>query len=141
MSIAGLNVAWLSGIERSEILPARNIGKKERTYYLASEVDLARRKGLALDDVDVVITHDWPVGLGEGKGGELIRSITEKLQPQLHVCGHMHSFHQAVIGKTSVHALNAVPSAIMGEDRFGWWRLYEVTNGKIRGLSVGGNSF
>jgi len=138
LSIAGLNVAWLSGIERSEMLPARNIGKKERTYYLESEVERVTRKGLALGDVDVVITHDWPSGIRDGKGTALIRSITETLQPKLHVCGHMHTFHQDVIGKTAVHALNAVPSAVMGDDRFGWWRLYEMTNGQVRSLSVGG---
>ena len=84
-----------------------------------------------LGDVDVVITHDWPSGIRDGKGTALIRSITELLQPKLHICGHMHSYHEAVIGKTAVHALNAVPSGVMGEDRFGWWRLYEVVNGKI----------
>ena len=134
----GLNIAWLSGIERSVMLPVRNTGKKERTYYLKNEVELAKRKGMMLGDIDVVITHDWPSGLRDGKGTALIRGITELLQPQLHVCGHMHSSHQATIGKTAVHALNAVPSAIMGDDRFGWWRLYEVVNGKVRSISVGG---
>ena len=138
MSIGGLSIAWLSGIERSEMLPARNTGKKERTYYLESEVERAKKKGLALGDIDVVITHDWPSGVLDGKGTQLIRSITEKLQPKLHICGHMHSFYQDTIGKTQVHALNAVPSAIMGDDRFGWWRLYEVQNGRIRSVQVGG---
>jgi len=138
LSIAGLSVAWLSGIERSEMLPARNIGKKERTYYLESEVERVKRKGMMLGDIDIVITHDWPSGIRDGKGTQLIRSITETLQPKLHICGHMHSFHQGAIGKTAVHALNAVPSAVMDGDRFGWWRLYEVVNGRIRSVHVGG---
>ncbi len=137
MSIGGLNIAWLSGIERGEMLPARNIGKKERTYYLESEVELAKSKGSMLGDIDVVITHDWPSGIREGKGTALIRSITEKLEPQLHVCGHMHTHHEAVIGKTHVHALNAVPSAIMDDHRYGWWRLYQVESGKIGSIQVG----
>ena len=134
----GLNIAWLSGIERSEMLPVRNTGKKERTYYLKNEVEFAKRKGMMLGDIDIVITHDWPSGIRDGKGTELIRGITELLQPQLHVCGHMHSYHEAIVGKTAVHALNAVPSAIMGDDRFGWWRLYEVVDGKVRSIQVGG---
>ncbi len=93
---------------------------------------------MLLGDIDVVITHDWPSGIRDAKGTELIRSIAETLQPQLNVCGHMHSYHEAAIGKTAVHALNAVPSAIMGDGRYGWWGLFEVANGKIRSISVGG---
>ena len=130
-TVSGLNIAWLSGIQRGEMLTTRGTSKKERTYYLEAEVELVKRKGTMLGDIDVVITHDWPSGIQEGKGTALIRSITELLQPKLHICGHMHSYHEAAIGKTSVHALDAVPSGIMGEDRFGWWRLYEVVNGKI----------
>ena len=70
---------------------------------------------MLLGDIDVVITHDWPSGIRDGKGTELIRGIAETLQPQIHVCGHMHSYHEAIVGKTAVYALNAVPSAIMGE--------------------------
>jgi Icc-related predicted phosphoesterase len=138
MPINGLNIAWLSGVERGEMLPVRNIGKKELTYYLESEVDLAKRKGAMLGDIDVVVTHDWPSGIRDGRGTELIRSITEKLEPQLHVCGHMHSHHEAVIGKTRVHALSAVPSEIAHDGRYGWWRLYSKENGWIRSIQVGG---
>ena len=134
----GLNIAWLSGIQRSTMLPARNTGKKERTYYLEAEVELTKRKGSMLGDIDIVITHDWPSGIRDGRGTDHIRSIAETLQPKLHVCGHIHAFHQAAIGRTAVHALNAVPSSIMGDDRYGWWSLYEMTNGMIRSFSVGG---
>ncbi len=119
MSIGDFNVGWLSGIARAKMLPVRNTGKKERTYYVASEVEVAKKQGLALGDIHVLITHDWRSGIRDGMGTQLICSITESLQLQLHICGHRYSFHQAIIGKTSVHAVNAVPSAVMGDDLFG----------------------
>ena len=137
MSIHGLNIAWLSGIERGEMLPVRHTGKKERTYYLASEVDIAKRRGVMLGEIDVVITHDWPSGIRNWRGTDLIRSLTETLEPQLHVCGHLHASHEAVIGKTTVHALNAVPGDKHGDDRYGWWRLYRKEDGQIRQVLVG----
>ena len=136
-SIGGLNLAWLSGIQRGEMLVTRGVSRKERTYYLEAEVDFAKRKGLRLGSIDVVITHDWPSGIREGRGTDLIRSLTEKLKPQLHVCGHMHASHEAIIGKTAVHALNAVPGAGHSGNPYGWWRLYRKEHGQIRNIYVG----
>ena len=136
-TIGGLNLAWLSGIERGEMLATRGTSRKERTYYLKAEVELAKRKGALLGDIDVVVTHDWPSGIREGRGTDLIRSITEKLEPKLHVCGHLHTHFEASIGKTAVHALNAVPGAGHSGNPYGWWRLYVKENGIIRCLQVG----
>ncbi len=136
-TIHSLNIAWLSGIQRSVMLETRRPSKKERTYYLESEVELTKKNGSMLGDIDVVITHDWPIGIQGGRGTELIRSITEALQPQLHVCGHMHTHHEAVIGKTKLHALNVVPPAGRGENRFGWWRLYRKELGAINCIWIG----
>lgn len=80
-------------------------------------VDIAKTKGVMLRDINVVITHDWPSGIRNWKGTDLIRSLTETLEPQLHVCGHLHASHEAVIGKTTVHALDAVLGAKHGDDR------------------------
>lgn len=137
-TIGGLNLAWLSGIQRGEMLATRGTSRKERTYHLEAEVELAKRRGSILGDIDVVITHDWPAGIGEGRGTDLIRSITEKLEPHLHVCGHLHTHYEATIGKSAVHALNAVPGASHGERPYGWWRLYRKEAGKIRCIQVGG---
>ena len=138
MTIGGLNIAWLSGIQRGETLTIRGTSRKERTYYLEAEVDFAKRKGAILGDIDIVVTHDWPSGIREGRGTDLIRSITEKLEPKLHVCGHMHASHEATIGKTAVHALNAVPGAGHSGNPYGWWRLYRKEHGQIRNIYVGG---
>lgn len=137
-SIGALNLAWLSGIQRGEMLTTRGTSKKERTYYLQSEVELTKRRGSMLGDIDVVITHDWPSGIREGRGTDLIRSITEKLQPKLHVCGHLHTHFDTTIGKTAVHALNAVPGTGHSERPYGWWRLYRKEHGQIRNIYVGG---
>ena len=136
-TICGLNIAWLSGIQRGEMLATRGASRKERTYYLESEVELAKRKGSILGDTDVVVTHDWPSVIREGRGTDLIRSLSEKLQPQLHVCGHLHTHFEASIGKTAVHALNAVPGAGHSGNPYGWWRLYRKEGSQISCIQVG----
>ena len=136
--IENLNLAWLSGIERGEMLPTRGTSKKERNYYLESEIERTMTQGHALGEIDVLITHDWPSGIIDGVGKALIRVLTEELKPRLHVCGHMHTFHEAAIGDTVVHALNAVPPAVRGRERYGWWRLYSRgSDGSIRYIAAG----
>lgn len=100
-------------------------------------MDIAKTKGAMVCDIDVVITHDWPSGIRNWKGTDLIRSLTETLEPQLHVCGHLHASHEAVIGKTTVHALDAVLGAKHGDDRYGWWRLCRNEDGQIGQVLVG----
>ena len=60
--------------------------------------------------VDVLLTHDWPSGIGtnrEGKpvGDPSLRQLTETLRPRIRACGHMHHDHQAKIGPTQVLCL------------------------------------
>ncbi len=137
-SIENLNLAWLSGIEGGEMLPIRGTSKKERSYYLECEIEAAIEQGQALGGIDVLITHDWPSGIIDGVGKALIRVLIEELKPKLQVCGHMHTFYEATIGDTMVHALNAVPPAVRGRDRYGWWRLYSTgSDGSIRCIAVG----
>ena len=44
MTVGGLNIAWLSGIQRGEMLAIQGTSRKERTYYLVSEFELTKRR-------------------------------------------------------------------------------------------------
>ena len=138
LELHGLNVAWLSGIYRPTRFDTRGNGKKSNYHYTAADIEKTKHEAKELGAIDVLVTHDWPHGLERGRGTEHILDLNVSLRPQLHLCGHMHAFHQDVIGKAHVHALNAVPSPMMGDDRFGWWRLYEMRDRRIRSVHVGG---
>ncbi len=129
----GLNIAWLSGIYRPTMPEERGNGKKSNYHYIAADIEKTKREADELGTIDILVTHDWPQGLEQGRGTEHILDLNVSLRPQLHVCGHHHRFVDAQIFSRKVHALGYVP-----DQRFGWWRLYEVQNGQIRSLSVGG---
>lgn len=59
------------------------------------------------DDIDILITHGPPKGIcdktkaGEHWGDEELKSIIEKIQPCLHIFGHIHEAHgHDYIGET-----------------------------------------
>lgn len=135
MSLGGLNIAWLSGIEIPRNLEQRRNGKAGY-HYIISDVEKTKREARRLSGIDVVITHDWPSGIKEGVGTDLIRSLTHELQPQLHVCGHMHSPRESEVFSTKVHALNTVPSSWRVNGSYGWWRLYRKENGVTSWLAT-----
>lgn len=54
--------------------------------------------------VEVLVTHDWPAGIAPESlqvptarpvGNAVTRDVLNTLQPQLHLCGHMHMAHRA----------------------------------------------
>lgn len=115
--VAGLTVAFLSGIHSAHFSdpprpPARE-RLKDHGYFTAPDVRhllaQARKKS-----IDLLITHDWPEGLsfrhhsGAPVGCERIRSLTDRLAPQVHVCGHMHTPYRERVGRTDVVCLSQV---------------------------------
>lgn len=136
-----LTVAWLSGIYSPKTdANMRPNSIKVRTYSSNSEVAETLRAGSKVGQVDVLVTHDWPSGLGLGHGNDVVQQRTETLHPKLHICGHMHRAAERTIGATAIHALNAVPPATghEGRERLGWWRLYERdSTGSIHCLAMG----
>jgi len=133
IELHGLNIAWLSGIYRLTMPDERGNGKKSNYHYIEGDVEKTKRDSKRLGQIDVLVTHDWPHGLEQGRGTEHILDLNVSLRPQLHVCGHHHRFVDAQIFSRKVHALGYVP-----DQRFGWWRLYEVVNSKIRSVQIGG---
>ncbi|RKE17103.1 metallophosphoesterase [Streptomyces sp. TLI_171] len=115
--VAGLRVAFLSGIHSSRVTdrprPVRE-SLRDRNYYTAAELQRLTTEGSrSRGGVDVLLTHDWPAGLpGADVPGERpvgrpeLRTLTERLRPRHHLCGHMHRPLDARIGPTAVTCLS-----------------------------------
>jgi hypothetical protein len=77
-------------------------------YY--SKDDLL--KALSIKDrVDILLTHEAPVGLGVLKKGqelgkEHINQLIEKLRPRVAFFGHHHQYHEANLGDTIVMGMD-----------------------------------
>lgn len=133
--IADLRVAFLSGIyscKVSEAIGRPRVSKKDRTYWTRSEVEAIYEA--AVDQVDILITHDWPSGLGTDRRGDSCghptnRALVDGLRPQLHVCGHMHHSVAGRIGETNVVALNH-------SGRPGTAAVFDVTAGVVSRLDA-----
>lgn len=132
--LQGLNISWLSGIYRQTMFDKRGNGKKSNYHYISSDLEKTKLEAKELGRVDVLVTHDWPQGIQQGRGKEHILDLNVALHPQFHVCGHHHRFLDAQIFGRKVHALGYVPDRL-----FGWWRLYGVVNGQVRSIHVGGS--
>ena len=123
--IAGLRVAWLSGIHSAKSFPGErpNAGMgrawKQSTYFTAA--DLERLRGISRPDL--LLLHDWPAGLvPRGApdpfagtpvkpwfvGNPHARALIESLRPRLALCGHLHVGYRGAIGATRVRCLAAV---------------------------------
>ena len=58
----------------------------------------------------MLLTHDWPSGVGTNQAGQpvgdpALRQLAQILRPDIHACGHMHHNHRARIGTTRVVCL------------------------------------
>jgi Icc-related predicted phosphoesterase len=117
--VAGLQVAFLSGIysrhfSEPDVPPAVTPERlKEYGYFTRPQVNLlldqARGK-----KIDLLLTHEWPAGLSylhrgkEPVGRDPIRALTDRLSPQVHACGHMHTPFRERVGVTDVVCLSQV---------------------------------
>ncbi|MGI5119826.1 metallophosphoesterase family protein [Marinactinospora thermotolerans] len=113
--IAGLGVAFLSGIHSARVSDAarpRRETARERSYYTAEEVRRVGRGVGRSAPVDLLLTHDWPAGIGApdraDAGRPELRALCERLRPRWHFCGHLHDRHQATIGPTEVVCLGHI---------------------------------
>lgn len=116
VKIAGLVVAFLSGIY-SEAVADLRVGQRvttaQRAYWTRTEVEDVRVGAAAFDHVDVLLTHNWPSGLGLDRhgrpaGGESERALTVDLAPTVHLCGHYHRRMSAHINHSGVEMLGVV---------------------------------
>jgi lariat debranching enzyme len=115
-TVAGLRVAYLSGIYSGRITEARRPVResiRDRTYYTADEVRQVARDARRDGQVDVLLTHDWPAGVDDSPRGSTVgrpelRDLCERLRPRWHFCGHMHRRHSASIDATDVVCLDHI---------------------------------
>ena len=124
--VVDFNVAYLSGIHSkkySDTPEMKRSDPKQRTYWHRSESEqLIRTARRYHGRIDVLLTHDWPSGIGtnrEGKpvGDPSVRQLTEALRPRIHASGHMHHDHQARIGSTQIVCLakpRHTPTSLQG---------------------------
>jgi lariat debranching enzyme len=113
--ILGLNVAFLSGIYSPRVSEGSAQGRvsvKERTYWVREELDLVAGTEAP---VDVLITHDWPAGIGTDRQGSAtghpdVARLTTTLRPEIHLCGHMHHRLTADLEGVRVDALGHIRS-------------------------------
>ena len=109
-----MSVGYLSGIyspKYSELGEPYRCGPKQKTYWHRSELGQLTDTSRRLDGrLDVLLTHDWPSGVGTNRWGKpvgdpALRQLTQTIQPRVHACGHMHHDHRATIGDTQVICL------------------------------------
>jgi len=116
-SIGGLRIGFLSGIFGPTVFRLSEAGElgrrrgKKAAHYTAQEHQTVR--SAIAGGVDVLLTHDWPTGVGEvsrfgAPGDQRVRDMIEDYRPILSLHGHMHRPASAVIGNTQVACLAIV---------------------------------
>ncbi len=105
-TVAGLRVAGLSG----NFAPTRydrsrdELAGERRRHFTREDVERAA----ALEDVDVLLTHEAPTGLlsyGYDPGCEYVDELLASLSPELCLVGHHHRHREAEIAGTRVVSL------------------------------------
>jgi hypothetical protein len=120
--IGGLRVGFLSGIYGEKVFRLSKTGELERrwgkhsAHYTSQELQTAWEA--MVDGVDVLIAHDWPVGVNDldvndqsrfgPPGDENVRALIDDFQPIISLHGHMHRPATAVFGDTTVNCLAIV---------------------------------
>lgn len=111
ITIAGIHIAFLSGIRRMEGMLESATDRqelnsiKEDNYYCADELRAVR----ALESVDILLTHEWPTGSGfvhktSLVGDENVRELLSLLRPRASFHGHYHRADQFCIDGVPVYA-------------------------------------
>jgi hypothetical protein len=126
--MSGIKIGFLSGVhgEASGMGLANRSSRDEKACYVAAEVEALRRGAKRLGGIDVLITHDWPTGVIEGRGDDVVEALVRKLKPTLHLCGPHHIKLTSEIGTTSVEALADVSQGRRG------WEGFVFQDGEIR---------
>lgn len=115
--VGGLRVGFLSGVrgDASAGDLFSRLGRDERSCYVEVELVALSRSLARHNGVDILLTHDWPTGAVVDVGSEDVRTLLAQAQAQLHLCGHRHVRHSAMIGETRMEALADI---ISGDDGY-----------------------
>lgn len=118
VEIAGLRIAGLGGCVRYK--PGPNMYTQDQYRRRARRLIRQARAGR---DVDVLLTHAPPRGLGDGDdaphhGIDVLHHVLDVLAPPWHLHGHIHPYGRAMpdrqVGPTTVR--NVIP-----------WKVIEIT--------------
>lgn len=107
--VEGLRIAGLSGnfAPTKYDLPRSELAGDRRRHFTAEDVAALA----ALDDVDVLLTHEAPRGLlsyGYDPGCEHVDELLAALEPALCLVGHHHRHREARVAGTRVVSLAPV---------------------------------
>lgn len=116
VDVAGLRIAGLGGCVRYRPGPNQYSQREyhRRAARLLRRVGRLRRRSPG--DVDVLLTHAPPLGLGDGDDGphvgvEALHPLLERLAPRWHLHGHIHPYGVARpdrhVGTTTIR--NVIP--------------------------------
>ncbi|WP_408960104.1 metallophosphoesterase [Natrinema sp. 74] len=105
-TVDGLRIAGLSGnfAPTKYDLPRDDLSGNHRRHFTHEDVEQAA----ALEDIDVLLTHEAPTGLlsyGYDPGCEHIDDLVRALEPELCLVGHHHRHRESEIGETRVVSL------------------------------------
>lgn len=117
--ILGLRIGFVSGIH-SPVGSLRTSKErrhpptdgKRRTYWIRDDLDRVRADA-ANGSVDVLLTHEWPAGIGTDRTGRPVgspdlRALIQDLRPAMSFHGHMHHPQQGHVPPTEVHCLPSI---------------------------------
>jgi lariat debranching enzyme len=140
-TIAGVHVAWLSGIYAPKWFeaplepPTTTSTRKQAGYFRSAEVDRLRDER----GVQLLLTHEWPRGLfarTPGKpvrpwmGNPVTRELVDTLRPEWLLCGHSHERFAATLnpGRGPVTRVACLDEAAEPEGALLWmeWNDGEV---------------
>lgn len=119
--IAGLSVAFLSGAYGPRVSEGPALARdtfKDKTCWVREELDhLAEIAGTT--SVDLLVTHEWPAGFAADRygvpvGSSDIARLSARLEPRLHVCGHLHLRRSGFLGAVRVEVAGYVPDGVTG---------------------------
>lgn len=152
-SIHGLVVAGISGIWAKTRLGSKIGARWEAAHrqnpaltleewakdhplppYITDEETASLAEILAIQEVDILITHGCPGGLGDltpqgTHGGQrCFRAAFEKICPPIHLCGHLHRFQRDDLPDGRV-----VLNCGSGADRDGWLIRYDFNDPSDQG--------
>lgn len=126
--VGGLRVAFLSGVRGtvSEADLGDRLGRDERCCYVDTELIALKRSARRKGRVDLLVTHDWPAGLVDGRGDAHMAELAVVTEPQLHLCGHHHERLSGTANGVPVEALADIGSP------GGWLGLVRDRDGRVR---------
>ena len=102
--IAGLNGAFDELYYDLEDGPDRPL--ESLPFFIRSDVE----RSMQLRDIDIMLAHDCPAGLGYGREPDYsvrqIRDVLDAVRPRFMFCGHAHYYKATRTDATAVYALN-----------------------------------